>query len=481
MSLQREKAKLRPGAVPRLFEGLPVYLSKPKPRSQSAAWAQTIPMVLPLNSGNPTFLDQEAHQTIGRAQRLHTYWQWAEAFHLVGVFDEMSVQKSVPVRESDMPLLGKVDFSEHMRPAYREKDGDHVLVFLFRPFLGGWSQTVGSFCAPGATPGSIVAKLLLQCIVHLSNADVVVDAITCDNSTSNQSALRSLANGEKQADIARRMGLSKQTVNSILKNKDVAEKCDSGEIQEKRFRMRKAAHPDVESALLMWLRRKRETKIDVKFPVEVPAVWAQLKSDVIHNCFRQAGFCRANDAPSTAPQDPCVPSVWPQIQEAFGAEDFADFVSFDDGIVDSEQLTDDEIAALVKNSSDPLLEDDSSEETEAPVKLSSSQAMDYIEALKGYFLQQQGDCSAEVLQLTEMQHKLPQSQEVFHCHYSALLEYEEEQAGLHTVPKPTKAHIFPNAFQKMSVRLAVQVNALAVLFDVLLEPPDSIQGASASS
>lgn len=35
MSLQREKAKLRPGAVPRLFEGLPVYLSKPKPRSQS--------------------------------------------------------------------------------------------------------------------------------------------------------------------------------------------------------------------------------------------------------------------------------------------------------------------------------------------------------------------------------------------------------------------------------------------------------------
>ncbi|KAH6919479.1 hypothetical protein HPB50_029532 [Hyalomma asiaticum] len=69
----------------------------------------------------------------------------------------------------------------------------------------------------------------------------------------------------------------------------------------------------------------------------------------------------------------------------------------------------DEIAALVKNSSDPLSEDDSSEETEAPVKLSSSQAMDYIEALKGYFLQQQGGCSAEVLQLTEMQHKVTAS------------------------------------------------------------------------
>ncbi|KAH6933260.1 hypothetical protein HPB50_013886 [Hyalomma asiaticum] len=171
------------------------------------------------------------------------------------------------------------------------------------------------------------------------------------------------------------------------------------------------------------MQEKRETKIEVKFPVEVlPPVWAQLKSDVICNCFRKAGFCRANDAPSTAPQDPCVPSVWPQIQEAFGAEDFADFVSFDDGIVDSEQLTDDEIAALVKNSSDPLSEDDSSEETEAPVKLSSSQAMDYIEALKGYFLQQQGDCSAEVLQHTEMQHKVKETRRSLQDSRSGLQE-----------------------------------------------------------
>ncbi|XP_075743646.1 uncharacterized protein LOC142801232 [Rhipicephalus microplus] len=113
------------------------------------------------------------------------------------MFDEMSVRKSVHIRESDMALLGKVDFAEHTRPGDHGKDGDHVLVFLFRPSLGGWSQTVGTFCASGAAPGSIVAKLLLQCIVHLTNAGVVVDAVTCDNSTSNQSALRSLGvNGD---------------------------------------------------------------------------------------------------------------------------------------------------------------------------------------------------------------------------------------------------------------------------------------------
>ncbi|KAL3199858.1 hypothetical protein MRX96_043744 [Rhipicephalus microplus] len=52
---------------------------------------------------------------------------------------------------------------------------------------------------------------------------------------------------------------------------------------------------------------------------------------------------------------------------------------------------------------------------------------------------------------------LPQGQEVFHCHYKDLLDYEEERAGLRAVPKLTKAHIFPNAFQKMSVKLAVQL------------------------
>ncbi|KAL3246964.1 hypothetical protein MRX96_057318 [Rhipicephalus microplus] len=104
-------------------------------------------------------------------------------------FDEMSVRKSLHVRESDMALLGKVNFAEHTRPGDNEKDADHVLVFLFRPFLGGWSQTVGTFCASSAAPGSVAAKLLLQCIVHLENSGSVVQAVTCDNSTSNRSAL----------------------------------------------------------------------------------------------------------------------------------------------------------------------------------------------------------------------------------------------------------------------------------------------------
>ncbi|KAK8780424.1 hypothetical protein V5799_018235 [Amblyomma americanum] len=52
---------------------------------------------------------------------------------------------------------------------------------------------------------------------------------------------------------------------------------------------------------------------------------------------------------------------------------------------------------------------------------------------------------------------LPQGQEVYHYYYKELLEYEEQQAGLRAVAKLTKAHVHPNAFQKMSVKLAVQL------------------------
>ncbi|KAH7942616.1 hypothetical protein HPB51_028700 [Rhipicephalus microplus] len=239
------------------------------------------------------------------------------------MFDEMSVRKSLHVRESDMKVVGKVDFGEHTRPADSEKDADHVLVFLFRPFLGGWSQTVGTFCASSAAPGSILAKLVLQCIVHLCNAGAVIDAVTCDNSTTNRCALRSLG------------------IRGDMKD-------------------------------------------------------------------QQVSF-----------QHPCDPSK-----------------------VISAIIDPPHIFKCIRNNLQKV----------------------------GKFL-------------------LPQGREVYHDHYAALLEYEEQQSGLRAVPKLTRAHIYPNAFQKMSVKLAVQhtsntvfaiqAHCLAILFDeVLLEPGETVEQAS---
>ncbi|KAH8033614.1 hypothetical protein HPB51_014520 [Rhipicephalus microplus] len=211
-------------------------------------------------------------------------------FTCVPMFD---VRKSLHIRKSDMALLGKANFADHTRPPDCEKDGDHALVFLFRPFLGGWSQTVGTFCSSGAAPGSIVAKLLLQCIVHLSNAGTIVDAVTCDNSTPSRSALRSLG------------------INSDQK----------------------------------------QLQTSFQHPYYYPSrtVQALINPPPVFNCIRN------------------------NLQKV------------------------------------------------------------------GKFL-------------------LPQGDEVHHYHYSALLEYEEQQAGLRAVPKLIRAHIFPNVFQKMSVQLAVQAS-----------------------
>ncbi|KAH8039583.1 hypothetical protein HPB51_007783 [Rhipicephalus microplus] len=124
--------------------------------------------------------------------------------------------------------------------------------------------------------------------------------------------------------------------------------------------------------LLFDMQAKGETKIDVKFPVGIlPADGAQLKS----NC------------------------VTPNPRN---------FLGFDNAIIDNKQLTDDEIVAFVNNASERLLKDDSGEEAEASVQLFSTQATNYIKALKGYFLKQQGDCPAEVLLLSETQHKIKQ-------------------------------------------------------------------------
>ncbi|KAL3225464.1 hypothetical protein MRX96_025800 [Rhipicephalus microplus] len=80
---------------------------------------------------------------------------------------------------------------------------------------------------------------------------------------------------------------------------------------------------------------------------------------------------------------------------------------------------------------------------------------------------------------------LPQGREVYHDHYAALLEYEEQQSGLRAVPKLTRAHIYPNAFQKMSVKLAVQLfsesTATAMIFYSEQESCKKLHGSAGTS
>lgn len=114
--------------------------------------------------------------------------------------------------------------------------------------------------------------------------------------------------------------------------------------------------------LLFDMQNDWELKIDVIFPVEVLAsFWQQVKGEVIKNCFRKAGF-QQNDGSAeeessvpddeTSPEDkPSDPSVWPQVMEAFGADSFSDFVTFDNGVIDNEQLSDKKVRTTIEGRS----------------------------------------------------------------------------------------------------------------------------------
>ncbi|KAL1443875.1 hypothetical protein MTO96_030147 [Rhipicephalus appendiculatus] len=94
------------------------------------------------------------------------------------------------------------------------------------------------------------------------------------------------------------------------------------------------------------------------------------------------------------------PSVWSAVKEAFGSQQFSDYVTVDDDLVSSEQLTDEEIVAQIRRvpNAEQQDEDENEEGTSETVteKVTTSQALDYIQGLKNYF-EQATDPLAHVL------------------------------------------------------------------------------------
>ncbi|KAH8033605.1 hypothetical protein HPB51_014511 [Rhipicephalus microplus] len=86
------------------------------------------------------------------------------------------------------------------------------------------------------------------------------------------------------------------------------------------------------------------------------------------------------------------PSVWSAVEEAFGSQQFSNYVTADDDLVSSEQLIDEEIVARI--CSVPNAEQQDEDENEGGTsetvteKVSTSQDLDYIQGLRNYFEQQ---------------------------------------------------------------------------------------------
>jgi hypothetical protein len=98
-----------------------------------------------------------------------------------------------------------VDFGNYTESHNLSQEGDHALVFMFRPHLNGWLQTVGSFCSAGTTPSAVLSKLILEAIVFLENCGALVDGLVCDGASTNRKALTTLGFCGKMRGLCNKM------------------------------------------------------------------------------------------------------------------------------------------------------------------------------------------------------------------------------------------------------------------------------------
>ncbi|KAH8009434.1 hypothetical protein HPB51_017419 [Rhipicephalus microplus] len=81
------------------------------------------------------------------------------------IFDEIQVRKEISVNSKTMTYTGLVDHEETKDQS--SELADHGLVFAFTPFGENYLQPVAVFASKGPTKGTLLAQLLIQCIVKL--------------------------------------------------------------------------------------------------------------------------------------------------------------------------------------------------------------------------------------------------------------------------------------------------------------------------
>ena len=121
------------------------------------------------------------------------------------LFDEMKISKHIDFRQDLGKSVGFVDFGSFTTQQHMHQEGDHALVFLFRPHMNGWIQTIGCFCSAGTTPSAQLSKLILEAIILLENCGAVVDGIVADGASTNRKAFAMLGFCGKISAVSNKM------------------------------------------------------------------------------------------------------------------------------------------------------------------------------------------------------------------------------------------------------------------------------------
>lgn len=97
--------------------------------------------------------------------------------HGLLMFDEVKLREGIKFNTGSMEFEGLVDFSEFQSNKNNRLPADTGLVFMYRPIMGGWVQSVGMYLSKGPTPSSVLSKILLKLLLALESHGLWVGAL----------------------------------------------------------------------------------------------------------------------------------------------------------------------------------------------------------------------------------------------------------------------------------------------------------------
>lgn len=106
--------------------------------------------------------------------------------HGILIMDEVKLRVGVKFSVRDLKFSGLIDLGEFTSTKDRKNPADYGLVFMYRPFMGSWTQTVAMFLSKGPTKSAILSKLMVKVIMALESLHLWVDAVVCDGGATNR-------------------------------------------------------------------------------------------------------------------------------------------------------------------------------------------------------------------------------------------------------------------------------------------------------
>lgn len=119
------------------------------------------------------------------------------------MWDEMSITKDLRCDTRIHKWKAIVDYGNELVDTEKKALSDHVLVFVFRPFLSSSIQPFAWFGTSGGAKGNVLAQLMITAISCLHSNGAIVSSCVCDGYSTNKSTMNQFGiRGKKESPYA---------------------------------------------------------------------------------------------------------------------------------------------------------------------------------------------------------------------------------------------------------------------------------------